>query len=89
MEKGKASVAWSLKIVGVFMVVCGVIGSILVTFVLPGNSYLSGVMLLMLGLLLVAGLMTLVVGFFVAYRHIIGRSIALPAVILSRLLGRG
>jgi hypothetical protein len=89
MEKGKTSLSWSLKIVGVFMVVTSIIGGVLVTFVLPGNSYLSGVLLLMLGLLLVAGFMTLVVGFLVAYRTIIGRSVALPAVIISRLLGRG
>ncbi len=89
MEKGKTSLSWSLKIVGVFMVVTSMVGGLLVTFVLPGNGYLSGVLLLMLGMLFMAGLMTLVVGFFFTYRTVIARSMALPAVILSRLLGRG
>ena len=89
MEKGKPSLSWSLKIVGVFMVVASVVGGLLVTFVLPGNSYLSSMMLLMLMMVFMAGLTTLVAGFFIAYRHVIGRSIALPAVIVSRLLGRG
>jgi hypothetical protein len=43
----------------------------------------------MLGMLLICGVMTLVVGFFVTYRTAIARSMALPAIIISRLLGRG
>jgi uncharacterized membrane protein len=89
VDKGKPSLSWSLRIVGVFMVAASVVGGLLVTFVLPGNNYLSSLMLLMLGLLFMAGLVTLVLGFFITYRRVIGRSIALPAVIVSRLLGRG
>ena len=89
MKRDNKGMSWQLKVVGLFMIVTSVVAGLLVTFVLPGNSYLSSVLLLMLGLLLICGCMTLVVGLFVAYRTTIARSMALPAIIISRLLGRG
>ena len=89
MKRDTTSMSWQLKAIGFFMIVASVVAAVLVIFVLPGNSYLSSVLLLMLGLLLVCGVSTLVVGFFVTYRRVISRSMALPAIIVSRLLGRG
>ncbi len=89
MKGTKPSMSWQLKVVGLFMVVTSILGGTLVTFVLPSNGYLSSVLLLMLGLLFVCGIMTLVVGFIVTYRALIARSVALPAIVISRLLGRG
>ncbi len=89
MKADKKSMSWQLKVVGLFMVIAGVVFGLLVTFVLPGTSYLSSVLLLMLGLLVVCGLMTLVVGFIATYRTAIVRSITLPAILLGRLIGRG
>ena len=89
MKTNKKSMSWQLKVVGLFMVVAGIVFGLLVTFVLPGNSYLSSVLLLMLGLLVLCGMMTLVVGFVVTYRKAIVRSMTLPAIIIGRLIGRG
>jgi len=89
MKRANPSMSWQLKVVGLFMVVSSILGGALVTFVLPGNGYLSSVLLLMLGLLFVCGIMTLVVGLIVTYRALIARSVALPAILISRLLGRG
>ncbi len=89
MKTDKKSMSWQLKVVGLFMVVAGIVSGLLVTFVLPGNSYLSSVLLLMLGLLVVCGIMTLIVGFIATYKTLIARSIALPAILIGRLIGRG
>jgi uncharacterized membrane protein len=89
MKRDNRGMSWQLKVVGLFMVVASIVAGLLVTFVLPGNSYLSGVLLLMSALLLVCGIMTLVVGFFITYRSAIAHAVALPAILISRLLGRG
>ncbi len=89
MKADKKSMSWQLKVVGLFMVVAGIVSGLLVTFVLPGNSYLSSMLLLMLGLLVVCGIMTLIVGFIATYKTLIVRSVTLPAILIARLIGRG
>lgn len=89
MKRDKKSMSWQLKVVGLFMVIAGIVAGLLVTFVLPGNSYLSSVLLFMLGLLVVCGIMTLMVGLVTTYKTLIVRSITLPAILIGRLIGRG
>lgn len=89
MERDKTSLSWSAKIAGAFMLVVSLVGIALVMFVIPGNNYLSGALFLMLSLLFVVGLFALVAGLFMTYRKIIARSIALPAILIMRLIGRG
>ena len=89
MKADKKSMSWQLKVVGLFMVVAGIVSGLLVTFVLPGNSYLSSMLLLMLGLLVVCGIMTLIVGVIATYKTLIVRSVTLPAILIARLIGRG
>jgi hypothetical protein len=77
-----------MKVAGAFMTISGLVGAVLVLFVLPGNNYFSGMMLLMLTILLVSGFITLFIGLVMSYRRVIGRAIAMPAIMLGRLLGR-
>ncbi|OGO40284.1 MAG: hypothetical protein A2147_00620 [Chloroflexi bacterium RBG_16_57_8] len=88
MDRDNMSLESSMKVAGSFMSVAGLVGALLVVFVLPGNNYFTGVMLLMLAILLISGLGTLFVGLLLTYRRVIGRAIATPAILLSRLLGR-
>jgi hypothetical protein len=89
MDRDKMSIESSMRVAGAFMSIAGLVGALLVVFVLPGNSYFTGVMLLMLGVLLISGMVTLVLGLVLSYRRIIGRTLALPVILLARLLGRG
>lgn len=89
MQGDKASLSWSVKITGVFMVVASLVGIALVIFVIPGNNYLSGALFLMLSMVFVVGLLALAVGLFITYRRLLARSIALPAILIMRLIGRG
>jgi hypothetical protein len=78
-----------MKVAGAFMGIAGLVGALLVVFVLPGNNYFAGVMLLMLAILLISGLITLGLGLVISYRRVIGRTLAMPVILLSRLIGRG
>jgi hypothetical protein len=78
-----------MKVAGAFMGIAGLVGALLVVFVLPGNNYFAGVMLLMLAILLISGLITLGLGLVISYRRVIGRTLALPVILLARLIGRG
>lgn len=89
MGADKMSLESSFRVAGAFMTLAGLVGGVLVLFVLPGNSYLTGVILLMLAILLISGLITLTLGLLLTYRRAIGRAMAMPAIIISRLIGRG
>lgn len=88
MERNKMSLESSVRVAGIFMTVTGLVGALLVFFVLPGNNYFSSVMLLMLAILLISGLITLFIGLIMSYRRVIGRAIAMPVILLARLLGK-
>jgi hypothetical protein len=86
MKGDRFQLWWQLKAIGIFMVATGIGGTLLVTFVLPSNAYLSGVLILMLAMEMLAGLAVLAIGFGIRYKGAIIKTAALPALILSRLL---
>ena len=88
MKRDTTSLLWQLKVAGLFMIVASIVGGLLTMFVIPGNDYLTGVLLLMLGLLFVCGVTTVVARLLVTYRTAITHSIVLPAIIIGRLFGR-
>jgi hypothetical protein len=87
MKRDTTSLLWQVKVAGLFMVAASIVGGLLTTFVIPGNEYLSGVLLLMLGLLFVCGVTIVVAGLLITYRTAIIRSVLLPAIVIGRLLG--
>jgi hypothetical protein len=91
MERDKMSLGSQVKVVGVFLGVSGLLGGVLVTFIVPGNGYFAGVALLMLSIILISGLIVLAIGAFLSWhqRGVFTRAMALPAVLLARLLGKG
>jgi hypothetical protein len=87
MKSDTTSLLWQAKVAGLFMVAASIVGGLLTTFVIPGNEYLSGVLLLMLGLLFVCGVTIVFAGLLITYRTVIIRSVLLPAIVIGRLLG--
>ncbi len=86
MKGERSELWWQMRAIGIFMLATGILGTLLVTFVLPSNAYLSGVLILMLGMEVIAGLVVLAIGFTIRYKAAITRAAALPVVILSRIL---
>ena len=87
MKRDTTSLLWQLKVAGLFMIVASIVGGLLTMFVIPGNDYLTGVLLLMLGLLFVCGVTIVVAGLLITYRTAITRSVLLPAIVIGRLFG--